>query len=124
MEGRWITPELLADAQREASKRMSELVDGYLHGKEPVLVVHDEVATVCQAAWDAAGKAPAYPDPSAERDARATARVGGFAKPVNRPHKDEKPANPYPPAHPKAQPPAGLLAVSDMSARMGNRWSA
>jgi hypothetical protein len=98
--------EALADVQREASKSMRELVDSYMVGKEPVLAIHDEVQ---------------YADPSAMRDDAALA-ARGSCKPQNRPHKDEKPANPYPPAHPKAQPPAGLMAVSAMDFRMGNRW--
>lgn len=76
------------------------------------------MAEAMERLWGGTAKAPAQ-DPSAARDEIAMARS---CKPVNRPHKDEKPANPYPPAHPKAAP-AGLLAVSAMEARMGNRWA-
>lgn len=81
--------------------------------------IEEIMREACERAWGGTPKMPAQ-DPSAVRDEIAMAR--GSCKPVNRPHKDEKPANPYPPAHPKAAP-AGLLAVSAMESRMGNRWA-
>lgn len=81
--------------------------------------IEEIMREACERLWGSTPKMPAQ-DPSAARDEIAMAR--GSCKPQNKPHKDEKPANPYPPSHPKAAP-AGLLAVSAMEARMGNRWA-